>query len=70
MKPFGEPPNPPKYQFVMLAYTKERTLDVIGPFESVTRADQWWEAHQFEERFANNYRDYEVILMEVPDDDT
>jgi hypothetical protein len=66
MKPFDQPPKEDRYQFVMLAYTKDKTIDVIGPFPDVMTADQWWEAHQFEARFTGNYRDYEVVLMENP----
>lgn len=69
MKPFDQPPKEDRYQFVL--YTKHQgraaPSGFYGPFPSVTAADQWWEAN-CEGNPDYSHHDYEVVLMENPND--
>lgn len=64
MKPFGEPKEV-NYQFVLIC-PLDKGFECIGPFESVLAADMWWDEHRSHDAKAINY---EVVLMEVPDDE-
>lgn len=65
MRPF---PKEVKYQFVLIAYLLKGGTECIGPFESVTLADQWWDANA-PKRVDYGWKDYEVVLMEAPDNE-
>ena len=72
MKPFGEPPKEDRYQFVLIAYPLDypklgTSLGVFGPFASVLAADLWWETFTAS-RTDYGWKDYEVVLMENPND--
>lgn len=52
--------------FVIVGHrTPEGTTGVYGPFESVTKADLWWDEHMSEKQGYMS-GDYEVVLMENP----
>lgn len=64
MKPFEEalaPPPPKKYDFVLVVQLEDKTMAAFGPFESVTAADMWQDAHY--KRVTS-----QVMLMTHPDE--
>jgi len=69
MKPFDQPPKEERYKFVLAMYPSGRTLptEFVDPFPSVMSADQWWDQHRAGKE-GYGYKDYEVVLMEAPDD--
>lgn len=69
MRPFDEPVKEVKYQFVLIAYLLKGGIDCHGPFDSVMAADQWWDNHAAK-RVEYGWKDYEVVLMEAPNDRT
>jgi hypothetical protein len=61
MRPFGEPPKPPKYQFVLvITRPDQKGFDVFGPFPTVMAGDNWAHANV-------DHHNYEVVLMESPE---
>lgn len=67
MRPFNQPQEK-RYMFVIVGHrTPEGCMAVYGPFESVTQADQWWDKHMSEVQ-GYTHGDYEVVLMENPND--
>jgi hypothetical protein len=70
MKPFGHPPKEDHYKFVVIGHrTPEGVTGAYGPFPSVFAADQWWDEHMSEVQGYTS-GDYEVVLMEAPEDGT
>lgn len=61
------PKKEAKYQYVVIAYLLKGGTECIGPFETVTLADQWWDANATK-RVDYGWKDYEVVLMEAPED--
>jgi hypothetical protein len=71
MRPFNQPPKEDRYQFVLLAYLLNGGIAAFGPFPNVSAADQWWDANAAKEDYCSpnlGYKDYEVVLMEAPDE--
>lgn len=68
MKPFDPPPKEERFQFCLLTYPpgKTKATEFIGPFPSVMAADQWWEQHMAPHGY--HFNDYEVLLMENPNE--
>lgn len=69
MRPFDQPKKEDRYKFVLAMYPagKTRAVEFVGPFPNVMQADQWWEQHRLGKE-GYDYNDYEVVLMEAPDE--
>jgi hypothetical protein len=66
MRPLGEPPKEDRYKFVLIErhmHDGDLLSNVYGPFPSVIAADMWADA-------TLKHHDYEVVLMEAPEDGT
>ena len=62
MRPFDQPPKEERYKFVLIVHRSgDGDSGAYGPFPSVTAADLWADK-------TFNHHDYEVVLMENPDD--
>lgn len=60
-------PKEDKFQFVLIAYLLRGGVETFGPFASVSEADQWWDKTAADQpKFG--WKDYEVVLMENPND--
>lgn len=72
MKPFeqADKPKEERYRFCLVMYPsgKTKATEFVGPFPSVMSADQWWDTHRSGKE-GYGYADYEVVLMEAPDND-
>lgn len=71
MRPFDAPVKEVKYQFVLIAFRnlEPKGIDCYGPFPNVMAADDWWDANAAS-RAEYGWKDYEVVLMEAPNDRT
>ena len=69
MKPFGQPPKEDRFKFVLVAHLSKGGIDLIGPFPNVMAADMWWDAKS-PARAEYGWKDYEVVLMEAPENGT
>jgi hypothetical protein len=68
MRPFDKPDRSATMFLLTLGWDEEAGYEqFIGPFPSVTEADQWWDQNRSDERF-HRVRYHEVTLLEVPYD--